>query len=79
MSLQSELGNRASNSEVAQERSRQQFVMETLCFCRYLNYMFPVDAFGTVVSAVGKFFFPLLEERESSLGIFLSWLQLLSA
>lgn len=58
MSLQSGLGNGVSNSEVAQERSRQQFVMETLCFCWYLNYPFPVDAFDSVVSAMGKIFFP---------------------
>lgn len=31
--------------------------METLCFCWYLNYVFPVDAFGSVVSAMGKTFF----------------------
>lgn len=78
MSLQIGLGNRVSNSEVAQERSRQQFVMETLCFFWYLNYTLRVEAFGSVVSAVGKIF-SLLEEGESNLGSFGFLLQLPSA
>lgn len=43
---------------MAQERSRQQFVMETLCFSWYLNYTFPVDAFGSLMPAMVKIFFP---------------------
>lgn len=40
--------------------------METLCFCWYPNYTFPVDAFGSVVSAMGKIFFPPGGERIKS-------------
>lgn len=45
------------NSEAAKDRSRQPFIMETSCFCWYLNYTFPADTFGSVMSAVGKLFF----------------------